>query len=178
MNDDNVKHNVSDEIQNKDEITENNEVIFDSHKKISDLEVKLKETYDLFLRSKADLENLKKRNIKEIDHSVKYANKKFIISLLPLLDSLEACLNVKEANSVEDIVIFHKMLLSILHGFGLNKISVELYSEFDPLKHEAISFVSSDKYDNLISEVVQNGYMLHDQVIRYSKVNIFRKDNI
>ncbi len=176
MNDDNIIYKDSNESKDIGTEPDNSKVLSEYKSKIENLESKLEETYNLFLRSEADLDNLKKRSSREIEHSVRYANKKFLLDLLPLIDSLEACLNVKcKIDEDNDIVIFYKMLLSILNGFNLKQIIAKPYFEFDPLKHEAVSFVESDEHDNVICEVIQSGYTLYDQVLRYSKVTIFKK---
>ena len=58
----------------------------------------------------------------------------------------------------------------------VRKIDVTEYSNFDPSKHEVVSTVENDVYDNVISSIFQSGYILHDQVLRYAKVSIFIKN--
>lgn len=167
----NDKHQIED-LNNS---SENDQIVILKNE-IDALNITVNKNYDLYLRAKAEVENIKKRTEKEIDSIVKYSNKKIILDLLPLLDSLEACLNNKdEKNDREGLVIFYKMLLSVLNRYNVEKIDVESNFDFDPLKHEAISTVDSLEYDNKVSEVIQNGYTLFDQVLRYSKVIIFKK---
>ena len=172
MNDDNTIEKKSDDLNDLNDV----ENIDSCKEELDKLNLKLNETFNLFLRAKADLENLKKRTDREIEYSVKYANKKFLYELLPLIDSLEACLNIKDKNdTVNDMFIFYKMLMSILDKFNLRQIVATIGGDFDPLLHEAVSSTESGEHDNLICEVFQTGYVLHDQVLRYSKVSIFKK---
>ena len=98
------------------------------------------------------------------------------MDLIPLLDSLEACLkNNNIEHDREGIKIFYKMLNSVLEKYNVKKIATEINSEFDPLLHEVISVVENTEFDNKVNTVVQAGYVLYDQVLRYSKVTIFKK---
>lgn len=136
------------------------------------------ENWELFIKAKAEIENLKKKNEKEISNSIKYSNKKILLDLLPVLDSLESCLeNEKHKNEkfYIGLNLIYKMLFNALNKNGIQKIDVKKYTNFDPTKHEAISIINSDIYDNKILSVFQSGYMFHNQVIRYSKVSIFKK---
>ncbi|HFL8819436.1 MAG TPA: nucleotide exchange factor GrpE [Candidatus Azoamicus sp. OHIO2] len=142
------------------------------------LEIKCAENFDLFLRAKAELENVQKRTVKEIDNIIKYANKKILLDLLPVLDGLESCfsINMNDLN-VDGLKIFYNMLIEVLNTYNVKKICAERYLDFDPLKHEVTATIDNSDYDNKIESVVQNGYMLYDQVLRYSKVIIFKKNN-
>jgi len=161
-------------IESKFESEENIENLLN---KITLLEENVKNNFELFLRAKADFENLKKKTDKEIFNITKYASKKFLFDLLPLLDSFEACLGKSENEKKnEDVKLFYKILLNFFENNNVRKIDVSEYSDFDPSKHEVVSTVKSDVYDNVVSSVFQPGYILHDQVLRYAKVSIFIKN--
>ena len=167
------------------EKTTNNQTDLDINEKfkiLSENLIKFKseatENWELFIRAKAEIENLKKQNEKEIFNSIKNSNKKILLDLLPVLDSLESCLE-NEKNKNEKFYIglnlIYKMFFLILNKNGLKKIDVKKYTPFDPTKHEAISIINSDIHDNKILSVFQAGYTFNNQVIRYSKVSIFKK---
>ena len=156
----------------------------DLEKLIHDLSVKLdkcekesNENWELFVRAKAEIENITKRTEKKILDIRKYSQKNFIIDLLPMLDSFESCLE-NENNKNEKFYIgmnlLYKMLISILNKYDVKKIHIEKYSDFDPLKHEAISIIENKAHYNKILSVFQSGYILHDRVIRYAKVSILK----
>ena len=156
---------------------ESEETIKNLLNKVTLLEENVKNNFELFLRAKADFENLKKKTDKEIFNITKYASKKFLFDLLPLLDSFEACLFKNEdSNKNEDVSLFYKLLLNFFEKNDVRKIDVTEYSNFDPSKHEVVSTVENDVYDNVISSIFQSGYILHDQVLRYAKVSIFIKN--
>lgn len=158
------------------DITFTFEDMIENLKKENDrLNIQVAENFDSFLRAKAEVENIKKRTNKEIDNIIKYSNKNIFLDLLPLLDSLDACLNNINVSNKSDIKIFHDMLLVVLEKYNVTKIIAEVGSFFDPLIHEVISIIEHDEFDNKICNIVQSGYKLHDQILRYSKVTIFKK---
>jgi molecular chaperone GrpE (heat shock protein) len=67
------------------------------------------------------------------------------------------------------------MLLSLLDEYNVKKVLAEKYLAFDPLKHEVVAIVDDTEYDNQICDILQNGYTLYDQTLRYSKVTVFKK---
>ncbi len=142
------------------------------------LKIKSDENYDLFLRAKAETENIRKRSEKEIENIVKYSNKKLFISLLPIVDSLESCLSDAGLDKIdkEGVIIIYKMLIGLLDEYNVKKIFVEKMVDFDPFKHEVVSIIDSSEYDGKICDVLQIGYFLNDQVLRYSKVTVFKNN--
>lgn len=165
-NDNNLENNITCTSEN---------MIEDLKKEIGRLNIQVAENFDSFLRAKAEVENIKKRTSKEIDNIIKYSNKNIFLDLLPLLDSLDACLNNTNVSNESDIKIFHDMLLVMLEKYNVTQITAEVGSFFDPLIHEVISVIEHDEFDNKICSIVQSGYKLHDQILRYSKVTIFKK---
>lgn len=152
--------------------------IFALTTELEEFKIKADENFNLFLTARADLDNMKKRTDKEVENIIKYSNKKILLSLLPLIDSVEARLsgNVADVDR-EGFEIFYNMLFKLLEEYHVEKIHAACGIDFDPLKHEAISIVEHDEYDNKINTVVQCGYILYDQILRYSKVTIFKKKN-
>lgn len=161
-------------IENKLELEEQVEILSN---KIKALEEEVKNNWEMFLRSRADAENLKKRTDKEIVNITKYANKNLLLDLLPLIDSFEASiatsLNINKDDNV--YFLFYKMLLVLFEKYNVKKIDVKEYDLFDPSKHEVVSTINNDVYDNVVSSVLQSGYQLHDHVLRYVKVSIYKK---
>lgn len=167
------------------EISNSNNKQSDLQKIINDLSLKLdkcekesSENWELFVRAKSEIENITKRNANKILDIQKYSQKEFVMDLLPMLDSFEACLeneNNKNEKIYMGINLLYKMFLSVLNKHGVKKIHVEKYFDFNPSEHEVISMIENDKYENKILSVFQAGYILHERVIRYAKVSIFKK---
>ena len=131
-------------------------------------EKQLKEEYlnDL-KRIQADFENYQKRIEKEKIEFIKYAKKDLLLKLLEILDNFEKA-NIND----EGVNLILKQLRLILEKEGIKEIN-ELY--FNPEKHEVISLEEGE--ENKILEQYQKGYMLHDKVIRSSKVKVGKGGN-
>lgn len=135
------------------------------------------ENWELFVRTKAEFENFKKKIDKNINNEIKNSNKKIFIDLLPVLDSIESCINNEKIKANHTgMFLLYKMLIKILKNNEIEKIKIKKYEEFDPQKHEVISVIKSTIYDNKIFSVFQSGYKFQNQIIRYSKVCIFKKE--
>jgi molecular chaperone GrpE len=128
----------------------------------------------------ADFENFQKRTKKEIEEIVKYSNEDLIVSLLPVLDDLERALNASKSSGNKDAVIEGLELVlketqSILFQKGLSPIDC-VGKKFDPTKHEAVGFVSSNEHeDNTVIRELRKGYVLNGKVIRPSMVEVNRR---
>lgn len=144
--------------------------------KINDCENKIKENWDLYVRERAEIENIKKRTTKEVLNTSKYAIRNIIKDLLSVIDSLEQYLKTQKSidnNGHKGIKLIYKIFLNTLEKHGIKKILIQENTILDPEKHEVISIVKSDCNINYkIMDVLQNGYILHDQVLRYAKVTI------
>lgn len=141
---------------------------------LKEAEAKLIEYKDGWARSQADFQNYKKRI--ERDNELMYANMKgdIIKKVLPVLDDLERALQNRPAddawaNGVELIV---RKFQTILENENLKRIEAK-GAAFDPNFHEAISHEPSDEVESgYVIEVVQNGYMLGERVIRPALVRV------
>lgn len=135
--------------------------------------------WDLFLRCKAEIENIKKRTDKEILNVSIFALQNILTDFMPLLDSFELCIKNKSKDdtiNINGVILIYKMLFSILEKYNLKKIVINENEKLDILKHEVVSIV----YDNNLEEdsiksIMQNGYTLNDRILRYVKVEISKK---
>ena len=141
---------------------------------------KIAELTDTLKRLQADFENYKKRADREKDTYSKNANTRLIEKFLSLLDSF--ALAIKNSN-VSDFDKFRKgiemiyaQFYSILQNEGLRPIEA-LGKKFDPYKHEVLMQEESEQ-DNIVLEEFQKGYMLHDHILRHSKVKIGAKKDL
>lgn len=127
--------------------------------------------YDFFLRSQAEMENLKKRHQKEKNEWRLFANEKLIKELLPAIDNLRKAIEHTHGdNSLdalrEGLELTLKGLMGALINAGLEE--VETGGEiFDPCFHEAISMQENTGYkDGEIIQELQKGYVLNQRLIR------------
>ncbi len=147
---------------------------------LAELERQAEQHYDKYLRACADLENYRKRAERERLDYLKYANEALIKELLVVSDNLCRALEHAdaEANAAslrEGVEMTLKGLMDVLARFGVTE--VEAYGcAFDPTVHEAVSVQESDQADNnMVTDVAQKGYLLHDRLLRPAMVVVNRR---
>ena len=143
------------------------------------LQTKNTELADNYLRAKAEAENARRRADEEISKARKFALESFAESLLPVTDSLEAGLQLKEANAEqirEGTEATLKQLKSALERNRVMAIDPVAGTKFDPHQHQAISMVplpaDSTQEANTVVIVLQKGYLIADRVLRPALVTV------
>jgi molecular chaperone GrpE len=141
---------------------------------LAEAEARASEFKDGWARSQAEFQNYKKRI--ERDNELMYASMKgdIIKKVLPALDDLERALQNRPANDAwaSGIELITRKLQNILEGEGVRRIEAD-GAAFDPTFHEAITHEPSNEIESEhIIEVVQNGYMLGERVIRPALVRV------
>ncbi|MBC1363694.1 nucleotide exchange factor GrpE [Listeria welshimeri] len=145
--------------------------------KILELENKLDEVENRYLRMQADFENVKKRHIADRDASQKYRSQSLAEDLLPALDSFEKALaTTSDQEEVKQILKGMEMVYNqILVAFEKEGIEVipAVGEQFDPNFHQAVMQDSDENAaSNEITAELQKGYKLKDRVIRPSMVKV------
>jgi molecular chaperone GrpE len=133
------------------------------------------------LRMQADMENLRKRLMRENEKSRRRTLERFMGDLLPVRDSLERGLEAAADSTAtvealrEGKQLIMKMLSKAMGDHGLQVID-PVGEAFDPEKHEAMTMMTSDQHDeNTVIDVLEKGYQLHERLIRPAKVVVSRK---
>jgi len=146
-------------------------------KKLKDTEKESQENYDLYMRTYAEMENIKKRGKKEREELSKYANESLIKEILPVIDNLnKAISHAQDDNNplgvIEGLDLTLNSLMTTLQKAGLKEVETE-GKPFDPNFHEAISQQIDDTVapGHVIIEL-QKGYLLNGRLIRPSMVVI------
>jgi molecular chaperone GrpE len=144
-----------------------------------ELQKESEKNYDLYLRSQAEMENLRKRNRKERDDYLKFSNESLIKEMLPVLDNLEKALShSKNENTVhalkEGIHLTLKGLKDTLSKSGLEEVKA-LGEPFDPCFHEAVLEMDDPKAKpGIVLTELQKGYTLNTRLIRPAMVVVNR----
>ena len=142
---------------------------------ITNLKAKNLELADSYLRAKAEAENARRRAEEEISKARKFAVESFAESLLPVTDSLEAGLQIKDA-TVEQIRAGSQATLqqlkSALERNKVLEIAPQAGTKFDPHHHQAISMVPAEQEANTVVSVLQKGYLIADRVLRPALVTV------
>ena len=144
-------------------------------RQLAELEAKLAEAQDAFLRAKADAENIRRRAQEDISKAHKFAVESFAEALLPVRDSLEMALKI-ETPSIESlkegVEMTLKQLSSAFERNRLVEVNPQAGEKLDPMKHQAISMVAAEQEANTIVSVLQKGYMISDRLLRPALVTV------
>ena len=188
-----MSEKTTEELQEQEEITQEETAQetqeeskeLSAEDKIAQLEEKLQESEDKYLRVHADFENIKKRLEKEKYQAIDYASEKFAKDLLSPIDTLEMALAAEEAASelpAEELLAKLKegvelTIKNFYTAFEKHDISiVDTDGEFDPNFHDAVMQVdSADHEDGQIVQRLQKGYKFKERLLRPAMVSICKK---
>ena len=146
--------------------------------KVEELEKANAELKDQMLRRQAELENYRKRLIRDKEEAIQFSNENLIKDLLGFLDNMDRALAAAKSGGdvnalIEGFEMTRDQLLSTLdRNWGLKEIK-SVGEEFDPSLHEACMMAVDENLDKeTVLDEFQKGYTLHDRVIRPAKVKI------
>lgn len=142
---------------------------------LASLQAKNTELADNYLRAKADAENSRRRAEDEISKARKFALEGFAESLLPVIDSLEAGLSIKDITpeqAREGSEAILKQLKAALERNRVVQIDPPTGSKFDPHQHQALSMLPADQEANTVVNVLQKGYLIAERVLRPALVTV------
>lgn len=146
--------------------------------RVAELEAENSDLKNQYLRKQADMENYRKRMIRDKEDAVSYANQQLLLDLTAIIDDFERAISSAEESRDYDafhngVVLIEKQLTGMLERkWGLVRFDSE-GTEFDPQKHEAVTTEPRKDHENsMILEEYQKGYMLHDRVLRSAKVKV------
>ena len=135
---------------------------------------------DAMLRMQAEMDNLRKRLIRDQEKSRKFALERVLKDMLQVRDSLELGLETDSGAATaeqlrEGQALTFKMLNKVLQDHDLELID-PLGEAFNPEFHQAMTVLPSEEFeDNSVMEVLQKGFKLHDRLIRPAMVVVSRK---
>jgi molecular chaperone GrpE len=145
--------------------------------KITALKALSDKNYDLYLRSQAEMENLKKRFRREKEDWFKYSNETLIKEILPIMDNLERAVSHSTSENAlpslkEGIELTLRSLKSALSKSGIEEVKAE-GTPFDPGLHEAVFQIEDDNAEpGKVVKEIQKGYLLNKRLIRPAMVTV------
>jgi molecular chaperone GrpE len=142
---------------------------------VATLKAKVTDLQDQYVRGQAEVQNARRRAEEEVSKARKFAVEAFAESLLPVTDSLEAGLSIKDATSEqirEGAQATLRQLTSALERNKVVAIDPAAGAKFDPHQHQAISMVPSEQEANTVVMVLQKGYLIADRVLRPALVTV------
>ncbi len=147
-------------------------------KKLEQAEQKAADNWDQLLRTRAEMDNLRRRNQKDLGNAHKFALEKFVTELLPVLDSLELGLGAATQDNVsieslqEGTQLTINMLKQVFEKFNVQEVYPE-GEKFNPDHHQAMSMQENAEVDaNTVLAVMQKGYLLNDRLVRPAMVMV------
>lgn len=144
---------------------------------VAQLEAKLAEEEERYLRLRADFDNLKRRTQLDREAQAKYRAQSLLTDLLPVLDNFERALNVEATseeaqNMKKGIEMVYRTLVEATEKEGLKVIATE-GEAFDPNVHQAVMQESdAEKESGIVLQELQRGYQLKDRVLRPAMVKV------
>ena len=151
--------------------------------RVQELEAQLAETakkeQDLLLRTRAEIDNIRRRTEQDVEKAHKFALEKFAKDILNTIDNLERAL-ATPANTEDEtdkalfdgVELTLKELLATVARFGVEPVGV-VGEVFNPDLHQAISMQPMEGFEtNQITTVLQKGYLLNGRVIRPAMVMV------
>ena len=143
---------------------------------IAELEAKLSDANDKYLRLCAEYDNFRKRTAKEREGIYTDAYCDALEQILPILDNLDRAAQFaegdKESPMAKGLELTLKSFVETLEKMGVKEIEA-LGTQFDPNLHNAVMHVEDESLgENVVAEVFMKGYAKGDKVLRHSMVKV------
>jgi molecular chaperone GrpE len=130
-----------------------------------------------FIRTAADLDNLRRRQLKERQEALQYGHENLVKDLLNTVDNLERAIDHAKESDAKDLVallqgveLAQRELVSVLGKHGVTVIEAEGVT-FDPNVHEAVAQIEEGSVPpGSVARVYQKGYRLRDRLLRPARV--------
>jgi len=139
-------------------------------------QITVKDYWDQIMRLKAEMENNRKRAIRDVENAHKFALKNFTEALLPVIDSMDMGQQAATAENatlesiIEGTNMTTTMFVQILEKHGLERLN-PVGEKFNPDQHQAISMIEDDNVEsNHIISVMQKGFSLNERLVRPAMV--------
>ena len=145
------------------------------------LRAELEAAKDRELRCRAELDNYRKRATRELEERLRYANMELLRDLLPVLDNVERAIEAAEKSAdaaalLDGFKMVRQQVEDVLANHHCKRIEA-LHESFDPNVHHAVMQQPSEEHPaNTVLMVTQNGYQLHDRVVRPSQVIVSKTE--
>jgi molecular chaperone GrpE len=146
-----------------------------AEQQLAELQARLTDASDAFLRAKAEAENTRRRADEEMSKARKFAIESFAESLLPVRDSLEAAIAIQNATPEQLLEGVHATLRQLTQALERNKvmaIAPPAGTKFDPHQHQAISVMPAEQEAGTVVAVLQKGYLIAERVLRPALVTV------
>ena len=137
-------------------------------------EEKYNSEHDARLRLAAEYDNFRKRSQKEKDELYTVIKAETVGKFLPVYDNLERALAQETADEAykKGVEMTMNQLVKVMEGLGVTSFG-EIGEAFDPARHNAVMHIEDESCgENTVVEVLQQGFMLGDKVLRFAIVKV------
>jgi molecular chaperone GrpE len=143
---------------------------------LADLQAQIEELTAALQRERADAVNLRRRHEEQIASLRESVKARVVRDLLPVIDNLERALkhvpaDLQDNDYVKGVAGVVRLFEKTLADLGVERIKT-VGEVFNPHLHEAVSMEEGDGEQEIISEELQSGYALGDEVIRHAMVRV------
>lgn len=143
---------------------------------LKEAEQKIAELTEALQRERADTENIRRRHDEQITGLRNLVKANVVRELLPVIDNFERSLRhvpkeLEKNEYVRGVQGVVKQFEATLQQMGVERIKT-IGQVFDPVLHEAVAMEESDGTVEVVSEELQAGYRLGDEIIRHAMVKV------
>jgi len=182
MNKNKKKESNEEKLKNEDEKIANSECEVEPQYVPKDDYDKMQEQFNKALNTAAYYENQGKYYKSEYEKSIKYRSQSIVEELLRVLDGFQLAFkmdapNQEAINYRTGFEFVYKLLLEALENEGVIQIVPKVGEKYDSKIHHAVEIIDTqdDSKNNTVTEILLNGYMLKDRLIRPATVKVFAK---
>ena len=148
----------------------------DLRQKLEEMTERANQNWDKLVRAQAEVENIRKRSVRDMEQAKTYSIEKFVLEMLAVKDSLELGLSKVDKKEVdklhEGVLLTLKLFKQVFDKFEIEEISPR-GEQFDPERHQAMMTQPDDKHEaGTVLQVMQKGYLLSGRLIRPALVNV------
>lgn len=139
------------------------------------LEAERDDLKEKLARRTAELENVRRRSIKEKQDMIDYANEKLLYKMLAIVDDMDNAIKAgKESKDYDALLQGLEMIetktYKLFEEAGVNPMEDPVGKQFDVDYHDALMQIPSEFPQGVVVQEVQKGYMIKDRVLRHAKV--------
>lgn len=159
----------------EDEKVDSDSLVGNENSQIEELEMKISGLEKELQYKEADLANLRQKSAKDRNEAIRFGSSSMARKIMPLISNMEAALDRSKENESEGVSEGVRMtvrgLRTAMESEGIIPID-SMGKEFDPTRMEAIGMIPSPAgvEPGTVVEVVEEGFMIHDRVLRASRV--------
>ncbi|HEX8227675.1 MAG TPA: nucleotide exchange factor GrpE [Candidatus Saccharimonadales bacterium] len=140
------------------------------------LQVQIDQLTEALQRERADATNIRRRHDEQIAGMRTVVKASVVRDLLPVVDNFERALkhipeDLEGNDYIKGVQAVVKQFESTLAGIGVERIAT-VDAPFDPRYHEAVAMEEGDGSNEVVSEELQSGYRIGDEVIRHAMVKV------